>query len=74
VDRAVNPDLHEKIDDIIKVKTEDDFAFEAKIVALNSQYRKLGLTGAVTSVGKEFTCYATCDSLIFRKLNSESDR
>ncbi len=52
MDRAVNPDLHEKIDGIIRVKTEGDFAFEAKIVALSSQYRKLGVPGAVTFVGK----------------------
>jgi len=64
--KVVNPNLNVKTDGIIRVKTEDDFASKAIIVALGSQFRKLGLSGADTFVVKRVCCCVTSNDPIFK--------
>ena len=64
--RMGNPNLQARADGIIRVKAEGNFASEAIIVASVSQFRKLGLPGEDTFVGKGVSHCATCDGSLFK--------
>lgn len=58
----------------IKTVTTDDATYHTKtvILALGSEYRKLGLEGETTYSGKGVSYCATCDGFFFKGRKSPS--